>query len=138
MVGVLVLIVFIVVWVAVATAIKSARTSARRAHNSQVRCSLSVSSSRGASDLEATMRQGLRGAGLEEKGAFDGATFYKLDGQTQLELKVWEESGTSRAEVSLPTVRSSSGRQQKLNRVGSVLASVERQVRAFDPNANIR
>jgi hypothetical protein len=117
--------------------VSSARTSARKASNAITRSSLNVTSDQSAEQLSAIIARGLAGAGLRESGSFDGTRFFRLNSVTQLELRVWDEDGQSHARVYLPSVRSQSGRPQKLAPVGNALAAAERSVRSADPGATI-
>lgn len=114
-----------------------ARTSARKASNATVRTSIDMTSSRSADELGDIIASGLTDVGLREMGSFDGTRFFRLNNVTQLELKVWSEDSTSHARLHLPSVRSQSGRPQKLAPVGNAIAAAERSVRSADPAAVI-
>ena len=74
---------------------------------------------------------------LRESGSFDGTRFFRLNNVTQLELRVWSEDSQSRARLHLPSVRSQSGRPQRLAPVGNALAAAEHSVRSADPTATV-
>ena len=122
---------------AVPIGISMARTSGRKAANASVRTSLNMTSHRSPDDLSNIIARGLAGAGLKESGSFDGTRFFRLNNVTQLELRVWSEDSQSHARLNLPTVRSQSGRPQRLAPVGNALAAAERSVRSADPTATI-
>lgn len=130
-------IIVLVAIVAIPVVISRARTSARKATNAQVRTSLSMSSNRSPDELSDIIARGLADAGLRESGAFDGTRFFRLNNVTQLELRVWSEDSRSRARLHLPSVRSQSGRPQRLAPVGNALAAAEHSVRSADPTAII-
>lgn len=130
-------IIVLVAIVAIPVAISQARTSARKATNAQVRTSLSMTSSRSPGELGDIIARGLADAGLRESGAFDGTRFFRLNNVTQLELRVWSEDSQSRARLHLPSVRSQSGRPQRLAPVGNALAAAEHSVRIADPTATV-
>ena len=130
-------IIVLVAIVAIPVVISQARTSARKATNAQVRTSLSMTSSRSPGELGDIIARGLADAGLRESGAFDGTRFFRLNNVTQLELRVWNEDSQSRARLHLPSVRSQSGRPQRLAPVGNALAAAEYSVRIADPTATI-
>lgn len=121
----------------IGTLASRARTTARKTANAQVRTALTMSSSRSPAELSDIIASGLAGAGLQESGSFDGTRFFRLNSLTQLELKVWSENSQSYARLHLPSVRSQSGRPQKLAPVGNALAAAERSVRSADPTATI-
>lgn len=130
-------IIILVAIVAIPVVISRARTSARKATNAQVRTSLSMTSSRSPGELGDIIARGLADAGLRESGAFDGTRFFRLNNVTQLELRVWSEDSRSRARLHLPSVRSQSGRPQRLAPVGNALAAAEHSVRSADPTATV-
>ena len=130
-------IIVLVAIVAIPVVISQARTSARKATNAQVRTSLSMTSSRSPGELGDIIARGLADAGLRESGAFDGTRFFRLNNVTQLELRVWSEDSQSRARLHLPSVRSQSGRPQRLAPVGNALAAAEYSVRIADPTATV-
>lgn len=130
-------IIVLVAIVAIPVVISRARTSARKATNAQVRTSLSMTSSRSPGELGDIIARGLADAGLRESGAFDGTRFFRLNNVTQLELRVWSEDSRSRARLHLPSVRSQSGRPQRLAPVGNALAAAEHSVRSADPTATV-
>ncbi len=130
-------IIVLVAIVAIPVVISQARTSARKATNAQVRTSLSMTSSRSPDELGDIIARGLADAGLRESGAFDGTRFFRLNNVTQLELRVWSDDSQSRARLHLPSVRSQSGRPQRLAPVGNALAAAEHSVRSADPTATI-
>ena len=130
-------IIILVAIVAIPVVISRARTSARKATNAQVRTSLSMTSNRSPDELSDIIARGLANAGLRESGAFDGTRFFRLNNVTQLELRVWSEDSRSRARLHLPSVRSQSGRPQRLAPVGNALAAAEHSVRRADPTATI-
>lgn len=130
-------IIVLVAIVAIPVVISQARTSARKATNAQVRTSLSMTSSRSPDELSDIIARGLADAGLRESGAFDGTRFFRLNNVTQLELRVWSDDSQSRARLHLPSVRSQSGRPQRLAPVGNALAAAEHSVRSADPTATI-
>lgn len=130
-------IIILVAIIAIPVVISQARTSARKATNAQVRTSLSMTSSRSPDELSDIIARGLADAGLRESGAFDGTRFFRLNNVTQLELRVWSEDSQSRARLHLPSVRSQSGRPQRLAPVGNALAAAEHSVRSADPTATI-
>jgi hypothetical protein len=136
-VGTFIGIIILVAIVAIPVVISRARTSARKATNAQVRTSLSMTSNRSPGELSDIIARGLAGAGLRESGAFDGIRFFRLNNVTQLELRVWSEDSRSRARLHLPSVRSQSGRPQRLAPVGNALAAAEHSVRSADPTATI-
>jgi len=136
-VGTFIGIIVLVAIVAIPVAISQARTSARKATNAQVRTSLSMTSSRSPGELGDIIARGLADAGLRESGAFDGTRFFRLNNVTQLELRVWSEDSQSRARLHLPSVRSQSGRPQRLAPVGNALAAAEHSVRIADPTATV-
>jgi hypothetical protein len=136
-VGTFIGIVVLIAIVALGFAVSRARTSARKASNATVRTSLSMTSSRSPADLADIIVRGLAGVGLSETGSFDGTRFFGLNNLTQLELKVWSEDSQSHARLHLPSVRSQSGRPQRLGPVGNALAAVERSVRGADQTATI-
>jgi hypothetical protein len=136
-VGTFIGIIILVAIVAIPVAISRARTSARKATNAQVRTSLSMTSNRSPDELSDIIARGLANAGLRESGAFDGTRFFRLNNVTQLELRVWSEDSRSRARLHLPSVRSQSGRPQRLAPVGNALAAAEHSVRRADPTATI-
>jgi hypothetical protein len=136
-VGTFIGIIVLVAIVAIPVVISQARTSARKATNAQVRTSLSMTSSRSPGELGDIIARGLADAGLRESGAFDGTRFFRLNNVTQLELRVWSEDSRSRARLHLPSVRSQSGRPQRLAPVGNALAAAEHSVRSADPTATI-
>jgi hypothetical protein len=121
----------------IGTLASRARTTARKTANAQVRTALTMSSSRSPGELGDIIASGLAGAGLQESGSFDGTRFFRLNSLTQLELKVWSENSQSHARLYLPSVRSQSGRPQKLAPVGNALAAAERSVRSADPTVTI-
>lgn len=123
--------------ITISVVISNARTSARKASNALVRTSLNMTSSRGPDELSEIIVRGLAGAGLRESGSFDGTRFFRLNNVTQLELNVWSKDNQSQAHLHLPSVRSQSGRPQKLAPVGNALAAAERSVRRADPDATI-
>ena len=131
--GIVILIAIIVIPVA----ISNARTSARKASNASVRTSLNMTSSRSPGELSEIIARGLASAGLRKSGSFDGTHFFRLNNVTQLELKVWSEDGRSHARLHLPSVRSQSGRPQKLAPVRNALTAAEHSVRGADPDATI-
>ena len=112
-------IIILVAIIAIPVVISQARTSARKATNAQVRTSLSMTSSRSPDELSDIIARGLADAGLRQSGAFDGTRFFRLNNVTQLELRVWSEDSQSRARLHLPSVRSQSGRPQRLAPVGN-------------------
>lgn len=130
-------IIVLVAIVAIPVVISRARTSARKATNAQVRTSLSMTSNRSPGELGDIIARGLANAGLRESGAFDGTRFFRLNNVTQLELRVWSEDSRSRARLHLPSVRSQSGRPQRLAPVGNALAAAEHSVRSADPTATV-
>ena len=130
-------IIILVAIIAIPVVISQARTSARKATNAQVRTSLSMTSSRSPDELSDIIARGLADAGLRESGAFDGTRFFRLNNVTQLELRVWSEDSQSRARLHLPSVRSQSGRPQRLAPVGNALAAAEHSVRSADPTVTI-
>lgn len=130
-------IIILVAIIAIPVVISQARTSARKATNAQVRTSLSMTSSRSPGELSDIIARGLADAGLRESGAFDGTRFFRLNNVTQLELRVWSEDSQSRARLHLPSVRSQSGRPQRLAPVGNALAAAEHSVRSADPTVTI-
>ncbi|MGH3195839.1 MAG: hypothetical protein ACRDNT_07875 [Streptosporangiaceae bacterium] len=130
-------IIVLVAIIAVSVGISRARTSARKAANAQERTSLSMTSRRSPDELSDIIARGLAGAGLRESGAFDGTRFFRLNNVTQLELRVWSEDSQSHARLHLPSVRSQSGRPQRLAPVGNALAAAEHSVRSADPTAII-
>jgi len=136
-VGTFIGIIVLVAIVAIPVVISQARTSARKATNAQVRTSLSMTSSRSPGELGDIIARGLADAGLRESGAFDGTRFFRLNNVTQLELRVWSEDSQSRARLHLPSVRSQSGRPQRLAPVGNALAAAEHSVRIADPTATV-
>jgi hypothetical protein len=136
-VGTFIGIIILVAIIAIPVVISQARTSARKATNAQVRTSLSMTSSRSPDELGDIIARGLADAGLRESGAFDGTRFFRLNNVTQLELRVWSEDSQSRARLHLPSVRSQSGRPQRLAPVGNALAAAEHSVRSADPTATI-
>jgi hypothetical protein len=136
-VGTFIGIIVLVAIVAIPVVISQARTSARKATNAQVRTSLSMTSSRSPDELGDIIARGLADAGLRESGAFDGTRFFRLNNVTQLELRVWSDDSQSRARLHLPSVRSQSGRPQRLAPVGNALAAAEHSVRSADPTATI-
>jgi hypothetical protein len=136
-VGTFIGIIILVAIVAIPVVISRARTSARKATNAQVRTSLSMTSNRSPDELSDIIARGLAHAGLRESGAFDGTRFFRLNNVTQLELRVWSEDSRSRARLHLPSVRSQSGRPQRLAPVGNALAAAEHSVRSADPTATI-
>jgi hypothetical protein len=136
-VGTFIGIIVLVAIVAIPVVIGRARTSARKATNAQVRTSLSMTSNRSPNELSDIIARGLANAGLRESGAFDGTRFFRLNNVTQLELRVWSEDNRSRARLHLPSVRSQSGRPQRLAPVGNALAAAEHSVRSADPTATI-
>jgi len=136
-VGTFIGIIILVAIVAIPVVISRARTSARKATNAQVRTSLSMTSNRSPDELSDIIARGLANAGLRESGAFDGTRFFRLNNVTQLELRVWSEDSRSRARLHLPSVRSQSGRPQRLAPVGNALAAAEHSVRRADPTATI-
>jgi hypothetical protein len=136
-VGTFIGIIVLVAIVAIPVAISRARTSARKASNASMRTSLSMTSSRSPGELSDIIARGLAGAGLRESGAFDGTRFFRLNNVTQLELRVWSEDSQSHARLHLPSVRSQSGRPQRLAPVGNALAAAEHSVRSADPTAII-
>lgn len=117
--------------------VSRARTSARKTANAAIRTTLTMTSRRNPAELSEIIAGGLAGAGLSETGSFDGTRFFRLDNLTQLELRVWSEDSLSHARLYLPSVRSQSGRPQKLAPVGSALAAAERSVLSADPTATI-
>jgi hypothetical protein len=96
-----------------------------------------MTSSRSPDELGDIIARGLADAGLRESGAFDGTRFFRLNNVTQLELRVWSEDSQSGARLHLPSVRSQSGRPQRLAPVGNALAAAEHSVRSADPTATI-
>jgi hypothetical protein len=130
-------IIVLVAIIAISVGISKARTSARNASSALVRTSLNMTSSRNPDELSEIIARGLAGAGLRESGSFDGTRFFRLNNVTQLELKVWSEDSQSHARLHLPSVRSQSGRPQRLAPVGNALAAAERSVRSADPDATI-
>jgi hypothetical protein len=130
-------IIALIAIITIPVGISMARTSARKAANASVRTSLSMTSHRSPDDLTNIIARGLAGAGLKESGSFDGTRFFRLNNVTQLELRVWSEDSQSHARLHLPTVRSQSGRPQRLAPVGNALAAAERSVRSADPTATI-
>jgi hypothetical protein len=136
-VGTFIGIIILVAIVAIPVVISRARTSARKATNAQVRTSLSMTSNRSPGELSDIIARGLANAGLTESGAFDGTRFFRLNNVTQLELRVWSEDSRSRARLHLPSVRSQSGRPQRLAPVGNALTAAEHSVRSADPTAII-
>jgi len=136
-VGTFIGIIFLVAIVAIPVVISQARTNARKTANASVRTSLTMTSNRSPSELSDIIAQGLADAGLRESGAFDGTRFFRLNNVTQLELRVWSEDRQSHARLHLPSVRSQSGRQQRLAPVGDALAAAEHSVRSADPTAII-
>lgn len=130
-------IIVLVAIIAISVSISKARTSARKASNASVRTSLNMTSSRNPDELSDIIARGLAGAGLRESGSFDGTRFFRLNNLTQLELKVWSEDSQSHAQLHLPSVRSQSGRPQRLAPVRNALAAAEDSVRNADPTATI-
>lgn len=130
-------IIALIAIITIPVGISMARTSARKAANASVRTSLNMTSHRSPDDLSNIIARGLAGAGLKESGSFDGTRFFRLNNVTQLELRVWGEDCQSHARLHLPTVRSQSGRPQRLAPVGNALAAAERSVRSADPTATI-
>ena len=130
-------VIIIVALVAIPVTISRARTSARKASNATVRTSLSMTSTRSPGELSDIIARGLTGVGLTELGSFDGTRFFRLNSVTQLELRVWSEDSQSHAHVHLPSIKSRSGRPQKLAPVGNALAVAEHSVRHSDPAAII-
>jgi hypothetical protein len=122
----------------VLTLISRARTGHRNTTNSHRRTSLVVTSRMRADDLAALLAARLEQAGATVTGAWDGTTFLRLGAQTQLELQVETTDIGSRARVSLPSVRSHEGRQQRLGRVESVLDGLARSVTTFDATATVQ
>jgi hypothetical protein len=96
-----------------------------------------MTSNRSPGELGDIIARGLANAGLRESGAFDGTRFFRLNNVTQLELRVWSEDSRSRARLHLPSVRSQSGRPQRLAPVGNALAAAEHSVRSADPTATV-
>jgi hypothetical protein len=123
--------------IAISVGISNARTSARKTSNTLVRTSLNMTSSRSPDELSEIIARGLAGVGLRESGSFDGTRFFRLNNVTQLELKVWSEDSQSHAYLHLPSVRSQSGRPQRLAPIGNALAAAEYSVRSADPDATI-
>jgi len=136
-VGTVIGIVVLVAIVVAATAVSRARTSARKNANTTVRRSLDVSSSRQVEEVRNAITQGLANAGLAQTGSFDHTRFFRVNSALQLELKVWPEDGTTRAQLQVPTVREVAGRPVKLAPVGSAIAAAEQAVRRLDPQARI-
>jgi hypothetical protein len=120
-----------------AIAIGRARPRRRRAAHPVVRTSLDVTSSRSPGELGDVITRGLAGAGVRASGQFDDTRFFRVNAITQLELRVWTEDGRSHAHLTVPSVRSVSGRPQKLAPVGNAVAAAERSVRRDDPSAVI-
>ena len=135
--GTFVGIIILVAIIAISAGVSKARTSARKASNALVRTSLNMTSSRSPGELSEIIARGLAGAGLRESGSFDGTHFFRLNNVTQLELRVWSEDSRSRARLHLPSVRSQSGRPQRLAPVGNALAAAEHSVRSADPTATV-
>lgn len=131
-VGILVLVAICVI----GALVSRARTAARKTANAQVRTALTMSSRRSPGELSDIIASGLAGAGLRETGSFDGTRFFRLNNLTQLELKVWSDNSQSHARLYLPSVRSQSGRPQKLAPVGNALAAAEHSVRSADPTVS--
>jgi hypothetical protein len=137
LIGVIVLVIWIGGFVLISSTITSARTRARVRANATTRTSLDVLSHRSAEEVGTLMAKSLVDAGLQEAGSFDGTRFFRLDPVTQLELKVWHGEDGTHARVTVPRVRSTSGRPQKLGAVGSVLTAAAQSVRRLDPQASI-
>ncbi len=135
--GIFVGIIVLVAIIAIPAGISTARTSARKTSNASVRTSLTMTSSRSPGELSDIIARGLAGVGLRESGSFDGTRFFRLNNVTQLELRVWSEDSQSRARLHLPSVRSQSGRPQRLAPVGNALAAAEHSVRSADPTATV-
>jgi len=136
-VGTFVGIIVLVAIIAIPVGISTARTSARKASNASVRTSLTMTSSRSPGELSDIIARGLADVGLRESGSFDGTRFFRLNNVTQLELRVWSEDSQSHARLHLPSVRSQSGRPQRLAPVGNALAAAEHSVRSADPTATV-
>jgi len=96
-----------------------------------------MTSSRSPGELSDIIARGLADVGLRESGSFDGTRFFRLNNVTQLELRVWSEDSQSHARLHLPSVRSQSGRPQRLAPVGNALAAAEHSVRSADPTATV-
>ena len=135
--GTFVGIIVLVAIIAIPVGISTARTSARKTANTSVRTSLTMTSSRSPGELSDIIARGLAGVGLRESGSFDGTRFFRLNNVTQLELRVWSEDSRSHARLHLPSVRSQSGRPQRLAPVGNALAAAEHSVRNADPTATV-
>ena len=133
MVGILILVALGVV-LAIAS---RAATARRTVVNSTVRRSLCVTSDKPAPELAAIVALGLRQGGLKDAGSFDETRYFRLNSVTQVELQVRADSGRSRATVTLPSVRSSGGRQQRLRPVGRALEAAASSIRRADPSAQI-
>ena len=132
-IGIIILVAIVVIPVGISTA----RTSARKASNASVRTSLTMTSSRSPGELSDIIARGLADVGLRESGSFDGTRFFRLNNVTQLELRVWGQDSQSHARLHLPSVRSQSGRPQRLAPVGNALAAAEHSVRSADPTATV-
>ena len=117
--------------------ISNTRTKARKGSNSAVRQSLNVSSSRSVDEVRAAIAHGLVTAGLTEIGEFDNSQFFKINTALQLELKVWPDEGRTLAKLTVPAVRSVSGRPVKLTPVGLAIAAAAQSVQRMDPQVHI-
>src|SRR6187402_3141100 len=126
--GVVILVLFLGGFVAVSMAMTSARTAARKSANAGVRQSLVVESGLPADRLSALVASSLVAAGASRVGSFDGASFFLLQKHTELRMTVTEAEHGSRASVTLPSVRTVSGRPQKLAPVGRALDHVARAI----------
>jgi hypothetical protein len=135
--GFLFAIVFIGGLVFVSVKVGNARTMARKSANATKRRSLEVRSALASNELSAVMSSSLVRAGTAKVGSFDNKSFFRLSNEIELELTVTAEADGSRARISLPSVRSVSGRPQRLAPVGRALDAAARMIAEYDQSATI-